>query len=209
MTPATKRKCGDARCLRGQLKTARHIHGQLRDFSHHGPKAIAAKPFLEAIQHAFFIPAFNDDQPVLRKPGLRQRWHEKIWPGNAPEYLSLQPRCDTRTKQRGGRAIHYAVSPTAYLMQAAKFQPPTGQMVIDGGKPERQSLLLSGRTLGDPLQSFPQFLHDKLFGAFLHDTKLLRAFHAKNLMFTFCSNFRKESTSQNQTPVESLKIDAL
>ncbi len=169
MTPTANGKTDDTGTFCHQLQPTGHIHRQSRYLTDNSTKTVAAQTFLKTIQHTFFITALHYDQTVLRETGLRQCGHEKIRPGYAPENFTRHTRRNSCRKQSGCRPINSTIAASAHLVQTSHFQASTGQMVVYGRNSEWQIIMLARRALRDPLKPFPQFFHNKLFGAFMHD----------------------------------------
>lgn len=169
MTPTANGKTDDAGTLCHQLQPTGHIHRQSGHLTDDSTKAVAAQTFLKTIKHAFFITALHHDQTVLRETGLRQCGHEKIRPGYAPENFTRHTRSNSCRKQGGCRPINRTIAASAHLVQAPHLQTSAWQMVVDGGNSEWQIIMVARRALRDALKPFPQFLYNKLFGAFMHD----------------------------------------
>lgn len=169
MAPTANGKADNTGIFRYQLQPTGHIHRQSGHFTDDSTKAVAAQAFLKTIQHAFFITALHHDQTILRETGLRQCRHEKIRPGYAPEDFTRYARRNSCRKQGRCCSINRTIAASTHLVQTSHLQASAWQMVVDGGNSEWQIIMMTRRALRDPLEPFPQFFHNKLFGAFMHD----------------------------------------
>ena len=69
-----------------------------------------------------FVARLDIDHAIGHEPGLREGWGEQILPCDTPEHLTMQPRRDSRHKERRGRAVDRAMAAAGHLMQRAKCQ---------------------------------------------------------------------------------------
>jgi len=87
--------------------------------------------FLETDEDRLFVARLGIDHAIGHEPGLREGRGEQILPCDTPEHLATQPRRDSRRKERRGRAVDRAMAAAGHLMQSAKCQSASRQMLVD------------------------------------------------------------------------------
>jgi len=79
----------------------------------------------KASEDGLVVAAFEIDDAVGFQAGLRERWGEQVWAGDAPEHFAACTRGNPCGEERGGGAIERAVSPAGDLKQRPAREPST------------------------------------------------------------------------------------
>ncbi len=87
--------------------------------------------FLETDEDRLFVARLDIDHAIGHEPSLREGRGEQILPCDTPEHLTMQPRRDSRHKERSSRAVDRAMAAAGHLMQSAKCQSASRQMPVD------------------------------------------------------------------------------